>query len=179
MTTKAANRPDTQQIVAPKLSTMDAEDLITPEELAAYLRIETGTLNDTRVDGGEWPKFIKFPGVRGHVRYMVGEIRRWLGDRTFENTGQASLGAAHHFGEWVNSAALTDEWPFRIINGRPVDFVQAIGQQIEGEPVWLSLEAYLLQRSSSAIDQALRGDKQPGSDQDGPPDEPVKPTKRI
>lgn len=65
---------------------MDAEQLLTPEETAALLRLSEHTLASWRRTGSN--SELPWVEVGGKVRYRRGDISRWLEGRT--KTGSAA-----------------------------------------------------------------------------------------
>ncbi|WP_063739210.1 helix-turn-helix domain-containing protein [Streptomyces hokutonensis] len=59
----------------------DAEELLTPGEAAALVKLTVGTLKDKRWKG-TGPRFIKLsPGRGGRIRYRRGDVQDWVAAR--------------------------------------------------------------------------------------------------
>jgi predicted DNA-binding transcriptional regulator AlpA len=63
----------------------DNDTLVTAERLPAHIGVANQTLARWRHEG-QGPKFVK---VGRLVAYRAGDVRRWLGERTYAHTTQA------------------------------------------------------------------------------------------
>lgn len=67
------------------------EFLLTTAQASLLLSVSEDTLNHWR-SGGKGPKFLKLIGTsRGTVRYQLGDLRRWIRDRTVTSAGEGML----------------------------------------------------------------------------------------
>ena len=64
------------------------EFLLTTAQASMLLSVSEDTLNHWR-SGGKGPKFLKLiPSSRGSVRYQLGDLRKWIQERTFANAAE-------------------------------------------------------------------------------------------
>lgn len=75
----------------PPLDSLPASYLLTPAEVAIYLRLDEDTLaswrRGARGDAGG-PMFVRLgKGRRSPIRYRADVIRQWLADNTYDPSG--------------------------------------------------------------------------------------------
>ena len=67
------------------------EFLLTTAQASMLLSVSEDTLNHWR-SGGKGPKFLKLiPSSRGSVRYQLGDLRKWIQERTFANAAEGMI----------------------------------------------------------------------------------------
>ena len=68
-----------------------ATQVISGPEAAALLGVQEQTLRAWRVKG-KGPRFFRFGGPRGRVRYSLQEVEAWLQRQSFQSTSEELVG---------------------------------------------------------------------------------------
>ena len=133
--------------VARKLHTLSDELALTPPQAGAVLQTSLDQLSNWRVVG-DGPPFMKLgSGPKSPVRYRLGEIRKWLGERTFANTAMANVSRFGSLGNFLSTGEIQDfylaaideagdQWEFWESVERQLDIVEVkwlrMGDMLEG-----------------------------------------------
>ena len=138
-------------IVLTQLETLSGLIQLIPEQASMLLGISTNQLEDNRREGRP-PAFTKQGGA---IRYQLGTIRDYLKSKpSFTNDGEAFEYAKKNaycfasFPDFMERAGLTDEWPFLVLQNKPVDLFASLSLPVnddcKGE--WFTLEKYCAER---------------------------------
>lgn len=139
------------ELVLTKLHDLIPEIQLIPAQVEMLLGIGSDQLKQDREDGKP-PPFVKQGGV---FRYRLGDVRDYLKSKpVFNNTAQAmaeKMREIESYSSFMSNAQLDDQWPFAIVGGKPIDFFESLGVQLdenEDHCEWLTLLEYLDKRKA-------------------------------
>lgn len=148
-----------EMLVAGGVHDLDPEILITTAQAAMLLGCAVSGMAERKRSGRPPPP--RQPEGRGtKVSYVLGEVlaaRRSapaLSNVAARKAQQDHIRGFPAFAAFLAEGHLTDQWPFAIVDGRPVDFIATLGMSLEesGDCLWLTLGQYL-DRLKSAAEQ--------------------------
>lgn len=145
-----------EMLVAGGVHDLDPEILITTAQAAMLLGCAVSGMAERKRSGR--PPSPRQPDGRGtKVSYVLGEV---LAARrsapALSNVAAKKIQKDHirgfpTFAAFLVEGHLTDQWPFVIVDGRPVDFAASLAMRLRGdECYWLSLGQYLEKVSAAA-----------------------------
>lgn len=148
--------PD-EMLVAGGVHDLDPELLITTAQAAMLLGCAVSGMAERKRSGRPPPP--RQPEGRGtKVSYVLGEVlaaRRSapaLSNVAARKAQQDHIRGFPTFAAFLAEGHLTDQWPFAIVQGRPVDFIASLSMSIDREDdcQWLSLGQFsdLLKRAA-------------------------------
>lgn len=139
-----------EMLVAGGVHDLDPEILITTAQAAMLLGCAVSGMAERKRSGRPPPP--RQPGGRGtKVSYALGEV---LSARrsapALSNVAAKKVHEDHTrgfptFAAFLAEGHLTDQWPFAMVDGRPIDFVASLGMTLseDGECQWLSMGQFL------------------------------------
>lgn len=152
-----------EMLIAGGVHALDPELLITTAQAAMLLGCAVSGMAERKRSGRPPPP--RQPEGRGtKVSYMLGEVL--VVRRSIPALSNVAARRAHQdhirgfptFVTFLAEAYLTDQWPFVIVEGRPVDLIASLtmGLSDEDRCLWLTLGQYLdgLKASASATEVA-------------------------
>lgn len=150
--------PD-EMLVAGGVHDLDPELLITTAQAAMLLGCAVSGMAERKRSGRPPPP--RQPEGRGtKVSYVLGEVlaaRRSapaLSNVVAKKVQQDHIRGFPTFAAFLAEGHLTDQWPFAIVDERPVDFIASLILSLKGdECCWLSLGQYLDRLRSAASRQ--------------------------
>jgi hypothetical protein len=131
-------------LVLEKLDVLSGDIQLIPPQVEMILGVGAEQLKDNRKEGRP-PKFVMEGGA---IRYRVEDVRKYLRDKkVLSNTAESfveKLRIQRDFSAFMSEATLDDQYPFTIVNGKPIDFFESLGIQLDDETRcdWLSLKDY-------------------------------------
>lgn len=158
--------PD-EMLVAGGVHDLDPELLITTAQAAMLLGCAVSGMAERKRSGR--PPSPRQPEGRGtKVSYVLGEVlaaRRSapaLSNAAAKKVQQDQIRSFPTFTAFLAEGYLTDQWPFAIIEGRPVDFIQSLrieSSRVDG-CIWLALGQYVDQlRRAAATSESFDSEK--------------------
>lgn len=153
--------PD-EMLVAGGVHDLDPELLITTAQAAMLLGCAVSGMAERKRSGRPPPP--RQPEGRGtKVSYVLGEVlaaRRSvpaLSNVAARKAQENRIRGFPTFAAFLAEGHLTNDWPFAIMGGRPLDFIQSLGMRLEDadECRWLTLGQYLdLLKAAAAMSEA-------------------------
>lgn len=147
--------PD-EMLIAGGVHDLDPELLITTAQAAMLLGCAVSGMAERKRSGR--PPLPRQPEGRGtKVSYVLGEVlaaRRSapaLSNTAAKKAQQDHIRGFPTFTVFLAEGHLTDQWPFAIVDRRPVDFIASLSMGEDGGCVWLTLGQFADQLTRAAI----------------------------
>lgn len=157
--------PD-EMLVAGGVHDLDPELLITTAQAAMLLGCAVSGMAERKRSGRPPPP--RQPEGRGtKVSYVLGEVlaaRRSapaLSNVAARRAQQDHIRGFPTFAAFLVEGHLSDQWPFAIVQGRPVDLIASLTMRLSDEDrcLWLTLGQYLDElKTAASVAEADAGD---------------------
>jgi len=142
------------EVVLTRLHDIAPEVQLIPAQAAMLLGIGLDQLKKDREEGNP-PPSVKQGGA---YRYRIGDVRDYLkSQKVFKNSNEAiteKMRRLESYSGFMSNAQLDDQWPFAIVGGKPIDFFESLGVDLdenEDHCQWLTLLEYLEKRKAYGL----------------------------